>query len=221
MSDSKPPSSQGKFGEWTVSIKFGLLGLGAVIIATATFALWKSQREVIAFAAAAAVGAGAVGSTYYASATLRQTAALQSEAASLALQAATQAAERERTAAARQRIAASLRIMERLNDPLFARTRRRWRIERTKIKSESLDQTIKRLDADVDSRSAVQDMLNVLEEMALAVHNDAVDEKVLREYSETLVLDTYGVLRGWIERRQMETRKGWVQLKKLDEKWGS
>jgi len=221
MSDLKPFSPQGKFGEWTVSIKFGLLGLAAVVLATAMFALWKNQREVIAFAAAAAVGAGAVGSTYYASATLRQTAALQSEAASLALQAATQAAERERGAAGRQRIAASLRIMERLNDPLFARTRRRWRVERARIKSESLDQTIRRLDTDVESRSTVQDMLNMLEEMALAVHNDAVDEKVLRDYSETLVLDTYGVLRGWIERRQMETRKGWVQLKKLDEKWGS
>lgn len=164
---------------------------------------------------------GQSGALIYASATLRQTAALQSEAAQLALQTTAQSAERERTAAQRERIAASLQIMERFNDPLFARTRRRWRIERARIKSESLDQTIKRLDADVDSRSVVQDMLNRLEEMAIAVHNNAVDEKVLRDYAETLVLDTYGVLKGWIERRQMESRKGWVQLRKLDEKWGT
>lgn len=221
MSDPNSPQTESKVGVWKIPITLGLLGLLAVVLTTVLFALWKSERDVIAFAAAAAVGAGAVGSTYYASATLRQTAALQSEAAHLALQAAVQTAERERTAAQRERIAASLRVMERMNDPLFARTRRRWRIERAKIKSESLEQTIRRLDADVDSRSAVQDMLNQLEAMALAVHNNVVDEKVLRDYSETLVLDVYGVMRGWIERRQMESRKGWVQLRKLDEKWGS
>lgn len=221
MTEPNSPRAESKIGVWKIPITLGLLGLLAVVATTVLFALWKSERDVIAFAAAAAVGAGAIGSTYYASATLRQTAALQSEAAQLALRAAAQAAERERTAAERERIAASLRVMERWNDPLFARPRRRWRIERAKIKSESLEQTIRRLDADVDSRSAVQDMLNQLEAMALAVHNNVVDEKVLRDYSETLVLDVYGVLRGWIERRQMESRKGWVQLKKLNEKWGS
>ena len=171
-----PTSKQRKYGVRNLSVPLGLAALAAVIISTAFFVFWKSQREVIVFAAAAAVGAGAVGGTYYASATLRQTAALQGEAAQAALQAATQASERERTATERERIAASLRIMERWNDPLFARTRRRWRIERAKIKSESLDQTIKRLDAEVDSRSVVQDMLNRLEELAIAVHNNAVDE---------------------------------------------
>jgi hypothetical protein len=54
-----------------------------------------------------------------------------------------------------------------------------------------------------------------LEERALAVLYDVVDEKVLREYSETNVLGTFSICSDWIKHKQQDNPGAWVQLERL------
>jgi len=117
------------------------------------------------------------------------------------------------------RIAASLRIMERWNDPNFYPILKSWRVERQKIRDDSPAATRARLAGDVDSRAVVQAVLNRLEEMALAVLYGVVDEKVLREYSETNVLDTFSICSDWIKHKQQDNPGAWIQLETLYLRW--
>lgn len=109
--------------------------------------------------------------------------------------------------------------MERWNDPTFYPILKSWRVERQKIRDDSPAATRARLAGDVDSRAVVQAVLNRLEEMALAVLYDVVDEKVLREYSETNVLDTFSIYSDWIKHKQQDNQGAWVQLEKLYHRW--
>lgn len=213
------PRSAQQYGTWSVTFTLGVIAVGAALLFTALFALWKGQRDVITFAAAATVAAATVASSYYASATIRQTAVLQAEAAENSYKAAAQDVEREILAVNAARISASLRIMERWNDPNFYPLLKHWRVERLKLRKDSPIATSERLDADADSRAVVQAVLNRLEEMALAVHNNVVDEKVLRDYSETTVLDTFSICSDWVKHKQKDDPKAWVQLEKLYLRW--
>ncbi len=217
--ESSRPHPLPEFGVWNLPLTIGAISIGAAIIFTLLFALWKPQRDVITFAAAAAVAAGTVASGYYASATVRQTAALQAETAQKTHETAQRDYERETLAGNSARIAASLRIMERWNNPDFHPILKTWRVERQKIRDDSPALTRERLAKDVDSRAVVQAILNRLEEMAIAVLNDVVDEDVLREYSETNVLDTFSICSDWIKHKQKDNPGAWIQLEKLYERW--
>jgi len=218
-SNSTPSSTPPRYGVWNVPLTIGAISIGSAILFTVLFALLKEQRDVITFAAAAAVAAGTVASGYYASATVRQTASIQSETAQKTYETAQRDFERESMAGDAARIAASLRIMERWNDPHFYPILKSWRVERQKIRDDVPVVTRERLAQNVESRAVVQAVLNRLEEMALAVLYNVVDEKVLREYSETNVLDTFSICSDWIKHKQKENPGAWVQLEELYERW--
>ena len=219
MSSAPLPVSAPKYGVWNVTLTLGAIAVGSALLFTALFAFWKNQRDVITFAAAAVVAAATVASSYYASATIRQTAILQAEAAQNSFKAASQDLERENLASNAARIAASLRIMERWNDPHFFPILSSWRLQRLKIRDDSDEVTRDRLAHDVDSRAVVQAVLNRMEEMALAVMNNTVDEKVLKDYSGGNVVDTFIICRNWIKHKQKDFPGAWVQLEKLFERW--
>jgi hypothetical protein len=208
-----------RYGVWTLPVTIGAIAVGSAIFFTIAFALLKQQRDVITFAAAAVVAASTVASGYYASATVRQTASLQFETAQTTYETAQRELERETTAGNAARIAASLRIMERWNDPNFNPILVSWRDERKKIRDDDHSVTRDRLAQSVESRAVVQAVLNRLEEMALAVLYKVVDEQVLKEYSETNVLDTFSICREWIKYKQRENPEAWLQLETLYERW--
>jgi len=217
--NATPPPTPPRYGVWNVPLTIGAISIGSAILFTVCFALWKNQRDTITFAAAAVVAAATVASGYYASATVRQTASLQSETAQKTYETANRDLARETMAGNAARIAASLRIMERWNDPNFYPILKSWRVERQKIRDDLPAATRARLASDVDSRAVVQAVLNRLEEMALAVLYGVVDEKVLREYSETNVLDTFSICSDWIKHKQQDNPGAWIQLETLYLRW--
>lgn len=219
VSNPTLPRTPTRYGVWNVPLTIGAISIGSAILFTVCFALWKNQRDTITFAAAAVVAAATVASGYYASATVRQTAGLQSETAQKTYETANRDLARETMAGNAARIAASLRIMERWNDPNFYPILKSWRVERQKIRDDSPAATRARLASDVDSRAVVQAVLNRLEEMALAVLYGVVDEKVLREYSETNVLDSFSICSDWIKHKQQDNPGAWIQLEKLYHRW--
>ena len=210
------------YGVWKPTVTAGLIAVGFVAIFGAAYAYFYNSakgRDVITFLALATAGAAAVVSSYYASATIRQTAILQTEAALASQESARQASAREQAASDRARVKESLRIIGSWNDPLVCQAHQRWRVERAKIKNSSDHETRSRLDTEPDSRVAVQDMLNRLEEMSIAVLNEFVDEKTLREFAETLVFDAYHVCGRWIEASRADSPNAWIQLEKLYKRW--
>jgi hypothetical protein len=168
---------------------------------------------LIIFIAAAATGAATAVSAYYAAESLiagrkDATEALKRET------------ERAEHATQKEKVTNAFEFMRRWNDPLFSRTKRHWRVLLADARK-SPAQTWVVLEADVSKRSAVQDVLNFFEIMALAIKKELADETTLRDYFRNIVLDYFSVFEGYIDQARKATRNptGYIEMENLSERW--
>ena len=209
----------GVFGR--LPITAGPIALGLVVIFSVAYGLVPPRmRDVIIFAAAAATAAGTVVSSYYSSAAIQQVSRLHHQAAEVARLAADRAQRAEEAASNRAKVAVSLRIMERFNDPTFSRTLRKWREQRRKILADTPDETWRRLEADVAARATVQETLNRLEEIAIAVLSDAADEKTLLDAIKPILDDVFLACKpSIIDKNRQLHPLAWIQIEGLHRRW--
>ena len=110
-------------------------------------------------------------------------------------------------------MSSAARFIERWNDPKavdLIRGLRRILLEAKKLPvPQSLSQ--------IDKETAITLALNFFEEMSIAVHTKQVEEKVLKDFFRTGVLESYAALEQWIKQRRIERNQptGYIEFEKL------
>jgi TorA maturation chaperone TorD len=161
----------------TVQILAGLV----VALFGLLFYYLSSYRTLVAFVAAAIAGAAGAVSAYYAAKSLAATTVQNAEAVE------------------RKKLDSAFQFIQRWNDPAFSETKRHWRSVLAEMRKKTPQDIFSVLADDVQKRSTVQDILNPLEELGLAVRMGAVDEEAVKDAFGLMVEEYYNVFGGWIE----------------------
>jgi hypothetical protein len=198
----KDPSTLG-------TIKFpvltsGLLLIGVVIF-TAVFHCKKEWRDTMTFGiAAGALATGALGA-YYVGRALLQTIQQRSESIT------------------DQKIARAFEFHRRWNDPALAQIKANFRELIDSGKAHMPDHVEELIAADKAKKTAVVEVLNFFEELAIAVHTGVADGDTLYRGFRGPLREYHATLEPWIKQHRSSKKRPtmWIELEKLLEKWAS
>ena len=192
----------GDIGEVRFPIKASFLLALLVTLAGVIFWKFPQFRDILIFVGSALVMAATVLSAYYIGKGLDVT------------------IEQRNASAKAERVARAFRFMERWNDPLRGQARAQWREIIEELRGQNVDK-VGELLTDGKKKAVVVDMLNFLEEMALASNEGLVDDTTLMGLFHTLMNEYHGILEEWIKRhRAVKNRpKACVEFDVMLRRW--
>ena len=207
MDQPKDPS---KLGTIKFPVFASLLLLIAVAILTIIFHLCSKWRDTMTFGiGAGALAAGALGA-YYLGRGLSETIRQRSESIS-----------EQKIARTEQKIARAFDFIRRWNDPSLAQIKAIFReiIESGKAHvAEHVEQLIQN---DRTKRSAVVEVLNFFEELAIAVHTGVADNETLYRGFRGPLREYHATLQDWIKQHRSSKQRPtmWEEVDKLVNEW--
>lgn len=185
----------------TIPVPAGIGGLALVVsvVFIIVYAEYDQTRQVLRFATLALAAAGGVISAIYIGRGLRQT-------------------------AESQKIDRTLIFALRWSDPQFFNARRAARDVIQPIMNKSPEDLLaalrKSVAEDPEREHNLTDVLNFLEQLAVAINKEIVDEETLRELYHTVIVRYYSTLEPWInEMRRLRSPRLYQDLEALYDRW--
>jgi hypothetical protein len=177
----------------------------AALLLTLVFHYHKEWRESMNFGiAAGALAAGALGA-YYVGRALAQTIQQRSEFVT------------------EQKIARAFEFHRRWNDPTLAQIKANFRELIESGKAHIPDHVEELIEADKAKRTAVVEVLNFFEELAIAVHTGVADNDTLARGFRAPLNTYHATLQPWIKQHRSSKKRPtmWIELDRLVERWNS
>lgn len=188
-----------KIPELRITITVAVLSVAAAVIVTWVYGKASpGNRDVIRFATTSLSVAAAITSASYIGRGLRLNAQSEKETRTLAFPARWNHSSNSNT---KSSVRGFLKELENIPEK-----ERREYIE-TKF------------DADGDLKTRITDALNFLEEMAVCVEMEIVDETLLRDFFLSIVIKYYDIMRPWIDSRRGINSRIYKSLTNLYNRW--
>ncbi len=201
----KEKSTEGILAKITLTIRAGTIAFLLAVMFVLLFICLPGHRDILKFAAGVIAAAGAVTSAFYIGQNLRQ-------------------------ATASEKMSRTITYTARWNDPQFFYAKKDFRgIMEDLLQRKEQDPQKDRLvlineliSEEPDREQNLISVLNFLEELAILINRDVVDEEILDEFYHTVVVKCYSNLEPWI--RELRSKRGeriFGDLIKLYERWAS
>jgi hypothetical protein len=116
----------------------------------------------------------------------------------------------------------SYEIISKINEPEFAETLQLFheiKSQKDYFFSENIDNFKAFLKKNGSKRAKVIMLLNYFEHIAILVENNHVEEEIIKDGFKTLFVNSYSVMKPYIDYRQETHRKSWYLYECLAEKW--
>lgn len=116
---------------------------------------------------------------------------------------------------------AASKFMERWNAPSYFDLKTRWRVLREELEPLSPEQRSIQLSSDSSKRTTAVEILNFLEEMAVAIHTRSVDEELLKRFFRSIVIRHWDIYEYWIRqhRKKPQSERFCIELEKVVDSW--
>jgi hypothetical protein len=194
-----PQQRIGQIAGFNIPISVGVFGVSALLVVgfSVAFAFLPSYRDVITFVALAVTAAGGVGGAFY----VAQSLAMQLE---------------------QQREQEAFSLIARWNSPdLFHSRAACYKALDLHNKQKDAGAVTELLKSDAQLALNARHVLNFLEELAIAVRIEHVDEELAARAFAGLVIRSYRAFNPWINehRTAAQRQKLWSELEALYEKW--
>lgn len=185
----------------------------AVIVIVGTplmllFILKPEWRPVIIFVASVLAGSGTIASAFYAVETVR-----------IASRNILITSDNINRGIRDRRISESFRFMERWNSPSLSEIKSKGNALIKEMRDKTDDQKRKMLEEDLGKRAIMVDIFNFFEEMAIAIKNQIVDERILKDFFRGLISIYFNTAEPWAKSHRTIQPRALIEVELLSNRW--